>query len=119
MQRAHEKLTVWQDAMDLVETIYLLTQSFPKHEQFTLSAQMRRAAISIPSNIAEGASRGSDKEFVRFLQIARASLSELETQLKIAIRLSYIEQNNTALQDCNTVFAKLSGLINKLNQQIV
>jgi len=114
MQRAHEKLEVWQDAMTLVEHIYALTGRLPKHEQFGLISQMRRAAISIPSNIAEGAARNGDKEFIRFLFIARGSLAELETQIKISIRLKYVDTENSLLPICNRVFAKLSGLINSL-----
>ena len=75
--RPHHELRVWRDAIDLVAKLYVLTAGFPADERFGLTAQMRRAAVSVPSNIAEGAARGSRKDFLRFLMIARGSLSEL------------------------------------------
>jgi four helix bundle protein len=87
----HKDLDVWKKSMDLVETIYKLTQTFPDAEKFGLTSQMRRAAVSIPSNIAEGAARKGDKELIHFLHIALGSLSELETQYLIAIRLEFIK----------------------------
>lgn len=98
--RSYKDLIVWQKAMDLVELVYHLTKLFPKDEQYGLSNQLRRAAVSIPSNIAEGQARNSTAEFRNFLSIARGSLAELETQLLIAERLNYIEQK------------KLAGLMN-------
>jgi len=83
----YENLVVWQKSMDLVQCVYKLTDSFPSQEQFGLTLQMRRCSISLPSNIAEGSRRGTDKEFVRFLLIAFGSGAELETQLKITRRL--------------------------------
>lgn len=82
---SHKDLKVWQESMALVENIYQITKSFPSNEQFGLVAQMRRCAISIPSNIAEGAGRKGSKEFVRFLYISMGSLSELETQFEIKL----------------------------------
>ena len=87
--RKHHELKAWQEAMELVKEIYRLTREFPKEEIYGLVSQMRRAAVSIPSNISEGAARGGDKEFIQFLIIARGSLSELETQLLISHDLSY------------------------------
>jgi four helix bundle protein len=87
--RSFRDLRVWQAAMDLVEQIYLLTQQFPKHEMYGLASQMQRAAISIPSNIAEGHTRAHSKEYLHHLSIARGSLAELQTQLEIALRLKY------------------------------
>jgi four helix bundle protein len=83
-------LRVWQGGMDVVEDIYHLTASFPKHEIFGLASQMRRAAVSVPSNIAEGHTREHTKEYLHHLSMAHASLAELETQLEIARRLSYV-----------------------------
>jgi four helix bundle protein len=91
-ERPHKKLEGWRKAMDLVVEVYKATATFPAEERFGLSAQMRRAAVSVPSNIAEGAARGSNRFFVSSLQIARASLSELDTQIAVALRLGYIKQ---------------------------
>ena len=90
--KTHVDLTVYQESMDLVEEVYKLTFKFPKNEIFVLTSQLRRAAISIPSNIAEGAARNSKKDFIRFLYISLGSLSEVETQIRIASRLNYIEE---------------------------
>lgn len=87
----HKDLDIWKMGLDLVERIYLVSGKFPKDEQFGLTAQMRRAAISIPSNIAEGAARNSKREFLQYLYVSLGSLSEVETQLLIAIRLGYIK----------------------------
>ena len=84
-------LRVWQLSMELVEIIYRLTQNFPKHEIYGLTSQIQRAAVSVPSNIAEGHTREHTKEFLHHLSIAQASLAELETQLEIAARLNYLE----------------------------
>jgi four helix bundle protein len=91
MAKSFRDLEVWRLGLDLVETIYRCTAEFPKSEIFALSAQMRRAAVSIPSNIAEGQARSSSKEFLRFLSIAIGSLAELATQLELASRLGYME----------------------------
>jgi len=112
--RKHEKLEVWQDAMDLVEHIYKATAGFPNEEKFGLSSQLRRACVSIPSNIAEGAARGSVQNYKRFLVVARSSLTELETQLQIAERLNFLPKAEFYLEECNKVFAKLSALIKSL-----
>ncbi|MBW1937083.1 MAG: four helix bundle protein [Deltaproteobacteria bacterium] len=87
--KAHHNLKVWKRSVDYVVKIYKLTEGFPKDEQYGLSSQMRRAALSIASNIAEGAGRNSKNEFRQFLSIAQGSVSELETQLIIAEKLSY------------------------------
>jgi len=84
MIRKYQQLIVWQKAMLLVSEIYRLTQGFPDNEKFGLTSQLRRAAVSVPSNIAEGSGRGSYKDFCRFLYQARGSLTEIETQLLIA-----------------------------------
>jgi four helix bundle protein len=88
--RSYRDLRVWQRGMDLVESIYVITQSFPKHEIYGLTSQMRRAAVSIPANIAEGHSREHTKEFRNFLSVAQGSISELETEVEIATRLGYL-----------------------------
>lgn len=100
--------------MALVQAIYQVTKAFPSEERFGLTDQMRRAAVSIPSNIAEGAGRNGNKEFLRFLFIARGSLAELETQLLIARDLDYIGKIEDIQKSIETIFAKLSGLINSI-----
>lgn len=89
-------LRVWQLAMELVEIIYRLTQTFPKYEIYGLTSQIQRAAVSVPSNIAEGHTREHTKEFLHHLSMAQASLAELETQLEIAVRLKYLSTNELA-----------------------
>jgi four helix bundle protein len=90
MEKPHKKLDVWRLAMDLVTAVYQVTEKFPREERYSLTDQIRRAAVSIPSNIAEGAARQTRKEFVNYLHIARGSLSELDTQLELAQRLGYL-----------------------------
>ena len=84
-------LRVWQAGMDLVNHVYRLTQSFPREEQYGLTSQMRRAAVSVPSNIAEGHARESSKEYLNHLSIVQGSLAELQTQIEIAARLDFVE----------------------------
>ena len=88
----YKQLIVWQKAMKLVIHVYKVTKNFPKNEQYGLVSQLRRSAVSIPSNIAEGHGRTSDKEIVRFLDIARGSIYELDTQLEISRQLNYLNQ---------------------------
>ena len=91
----YNNLQIWQQAMDLVEDIYKLTASFPTEEKFGIVSQMTRAAVSIPSNIAEGAGRNSDKDFAHFISIAIGSLYELNTQIVLSERLGYINQTQS------------------------
>ena len=93
MVTSHKDLKLWQESMILVEDIYRIAGNFPKEEMFGLTSQIKRSVVSIPSNIAEGAGRKSNLEFIQFLNIASGSLSELETQLEIAIRLKFITEN--------------------------
>ena len=113
-KRPHESLQVWQDAMNLVEAIYRISADFPDSERFGPTAQLRRAAISIPSNIAEGAARRSTPEYLRFLSMARGSLFELDTQLQIAERLAYVADTPDAIELTNRVFARLNALIRSI-----
>ena len=92
--RPHEKLEAWSRAMDFVVEVYRATESFPKEERFGLTSQPRRAAVSVPANIAEGAGRQSSKEFIHFLSNAQGSASELETELIIAHRLGYLSDDS-------------------------
>jgi four helix bundle protein len=89
MQRKHKELRAWQASMRLVQEVYALTTSFPKEELFGLTSQMRRAAVSVPSNIAEGSARNGTKELIHFLSIATGSLAELDTQLELTKMLEY------------------------------
>ena len=114
MKRKHHELRAWQVAMSLVKDIYRITSSFPKEEMYALTSQMRRAAVSIPSNIAEGAARCTDKEFAHFLHIARGSLSELETQLIIAHELAYVEELLEIEQQVEQTFILIGGLIKSI-----
>lgn len=92
--KTHKDLNVWQESINLVTLIYEKTKSFPKDELFSLTSQIRRSAISIPSNIAEGAARESNKEFLRFLFISQGSISELDTQLLIANNLNFLSKDD-------------------------
>lgn len=89
--KTHKDLDIWNLSIDLVEDVYTLTRNFPREEIYGLTSQMRRAAVSIPSNIAEGAARNSKKEFIHFLYVALGSLSELETHLVITRKLGFAE----------------------------
>ncbi len=104
--------------MALVKQVYTATKVFPKDENYGLTSQIRRAAVSVPSNIAEGAARNSKKEYLQFLYIARGSLSELETQLLIAIDIRYISKDTELLQQADKVFALLSGLIKSIAARV-
>ena len=114
MQRTHHDLRVWQLSIRLVERIYRFTHSFPDSEKYGLVSQMRRAAVSIPSNIAEGAARSSKKEFIRFLYIARGSLSELETQLLLAKKLGFAKESTEPGKIVARLFQLITGLLKEL-----
>jgi four helix bundle protein len=108
-------LEVWKRGIDLVEDVYSLTAKFPANEQFGLVSQMRRAVVSIPSNIAEGQGRRNVKEFVQFLYIAKGSLAEIETQLIICERLGLISDLTELTDRMKVLRMMLIGLINKLS----
>ncbi|MDE0853675.1 MAG: four helix bundle protein [Nevskia sp.] len=116
MKRPHQKLAVWQEAVSLVESVYLITARFPSDEKFGLVSQLRRAAVSIPSNIAEGAARRSRKEYLKYLSIARGSLSELDTQLVIARRLRFAENDEVVDEAIDRLFAKITALMRALDR---
>jgi four helix bundle protein len=115
MPRRHQQLLVWKDAIELVEQIYRLTARFPVDERYGLTSQMRRAAVAVPSNLAEGAARSSRREFLRYLDIARSSLVEIETQVVIARRLAMAPQDATLDAALERVFARLSVLIKTIS----
>jgi len=116
--RSYKDLVAWQKAMDLVTAVYRATADFPKEEQFGLKSQVRRAAVSIPSNIAEGQGRLSEKEFRYFLGQSRGSLMEVETQLRIAQNLGYLEsgKNSELLKACAEVGRILNGLLASISR---
>jgi len=106
----YRDLIAWQKSMELVEVVYTLSKEFPKEELYGLTSQIRRAAVSVPSNIAEGHGRGTPAEFAHFLSIAYGSLRELETQLIIAQRLKYIKIHQPAFDLCEETGRLLNGL---------
>jgi four helix bundle protein len=106
MVKSFRDLDVWRLGVELAETVYRVTARFPKAELFGLTSQMRRAAVSIPSNIAEGRARNSTREFLHFLSISRGSLAELETQLELAIRLDYTDSDLDAALVQSDLFGK-------------
>jgi len=112
--RPHYKLEAWKNAMDLVDEIYRISRDFPTEEKFGLTSQMRRAAISVPSNLAEGAARKSKAEFANFVNISKGSLSELETQLIISKRQKYVDNISDLIDLIGKVSSQLSGLHNYL-----
>ena len=114
--KSYQELVAWQKAMDLVVATYEVTRSFPREEMYGLTSQLRRAAVSVPSNIAEGQGRRTTNEFVHFLSTAYGSLCEAETQFHIAQRLNYCppEMSTHCLSQCSEVGRLLNGLMNSL-----
>ena len=110
VMKTHKDLNVWKEPMDLVVDIYEITNKFPDYEKFGLSSQMQKCAVSIPSNIAEGAARSGAKEFIRYLYISLGSLSELETQLIIAHKLNYVS---------NDIYDNLNKAIEILRKKLI
>jgi four helix bundle protein len=117
MEKPHKKLDGWKLSMDRAIDVYRTTNSFPSQEKYSLVDQIRRATISIPSNIAEGAARQTKKEFANYLHIAQGSLSELDTQLELARRLGYTDDQTwgTLSERMERIDKLLSGLIHHLN----
>ena len=111
------ELKVWQKAMDLTVEIYSIVKLLPQEETFALSGQMRRAAVSIPSNIAEGQGRDTMKEFIRFLAVARGSLRELSTQLEICERVGYLEQSQTL--KAKELIEEIDKMLNALSKSLI
>lgn len=109
---SHKKLDTWKESIQLTKVIYKATASFPKSEKYGIISQMRRAAVSVSSNIAEGASRTSRKERRRFYEIARSSLVELDTQIELSFELDLLdEETNNMTEQFNSLFAKLTNQI--------
>jgi len=116
-ERPHYRLTAWQRSMDLVKLVYSWSNAFPSDEKFGLCAQMRRAAVSIPSNIAEGAAREGSREFAHFLSIARGSLSELETQYVLSSELGFAERSAEIEDTIDHVSRLITGLHKRHKQK--
>jgi len=114
--KSFKQLNIWQKGIEIVKDVYLLTKKFPKEELYGLSSQMKRAAISIPSNVAEGFKRYHNKEYSQFLYIALGSIGELETQIIIAQELGFItkEELNNISEKIDHISRMISSLINKL-----
>ena len=106
----HRDLMAWQEAMKLAAAVYRETTAFPKHELYGLTSQTRRAAVSIPSNIAEGAGRNSTREWAQYLGVASGSLAELETQLELGVMLKYLPDNPGIIRQARRVGRLLSAL---------
>ncbi len=121
MDKPHKKLDLWNAGMDLAVTVYQVTDSFPREERYGLINQVRRAVVSIPSNVAEGAGRQTKKEFINYLHMAQGSLSELDTHLELAKRLGYLAQGNWVIIDrrMERIDKMLSGLIRHQKRNIV
>ena len=117
--RNYQELVAWQKAMDLVEDVYKLTKHFPREELYALTSQIRRAAVSVPSNIAEGQGRRTTSDFLRHLSIAYGSLREVETQAMIAQRLKYVAGANvkSVIDRAGDVWRLLNGLMSALEKR--
>ena len=116
----YKDLIIWQKSRLLVRTVYILTRKLPKEELFGLTNQVRRAVVSIPSNIAEGFNCGSDKEFIHFLRIAKGSAAEVETQLILCVDLGYLDSDDIveAIKLYNEILRMLGTLIVRIEQRV-
>ncbi len=118
MDKPHKRLELWKASMELVTLIYKLTRKFPSHEMYGMTNQIRRSAVSVPANVAEGAARQTQKEFIQFLHISQGSLSELDTLIELSRTLKYLTQEAWNLINVQTltIDRMISGLIRKLQQ---
>ena len=114
--RSYKDLLIWQKGIELTEKVYLLVKSFPSEEIYSLTSQIKRSVISIPSNISEGYGRSSTKNYIQFLRISRGSLYELETQLIISGNLNYIQKETQIkmIEELNTISRMIQGLIKSI-----
>jgi len=112
-RNSYRDLIIWQKSINLTKQVYILTQTFPKEEVYGLTSQIRRSSVSMPSNIAEGKGRNSDKEFIRFLQIALGSLYELQTQLELSLKLRYTNNIDNLLKLSIEIEKMINSLITK------
>lgn len=118
--QSHRDLVAWQKAIEMGLPIYSLTKGFPEHEKFGLTSQIRRASVSVASNIAEGYGRGRSNDYLRFLTMARGSLCEIDTQLYFALRLGYTNESDhqVALKECKDCGRVLAGLIRSIEDNL-
>ena len=116
--KSYRDLEVWKVSMDFVVELYGILATFPANEKYGITSQMKRASVSVPSNIAEGASRKSTREFIRFLYIANGSLSELETQLELATRLEFMTDPAKLNQRIRYIRSMLISLIHALEKKV-
>jgi four helix bundle protein len=117
--KSYKDLELWQVSMNFVSEVYSITKYFPKEELYGLTSQIRRCAISIPSNIAEGSGRKGTKEFIQFLWIANGSLSEFETQIEIAQKLGYLDSIDMVIEKVKHIRKMMHGLIHSLEDKLV
>lgn len=117
-RRNHKDLIVWQKALALAKSIHTSTADFPVHERYGLTSQIRRAAVSIPSNIAEGAARGTTREFIHFLHTARGSFAELETQLQLAHEFGYLQDLRGLLDQLDEVGRLINAVLRGLRKRL-
>jgi four helix bundle protein len=117
VKRKHRDLIVWQEGIELVQFVYQITSSFPSQEQFGLTIQLRRAAVSVPANIAEGCARSGTKELLRFLSIPQGSLSELDTLVELSSRLGYLKDTASARLKIDKVSGLTMGLVASLKRR--
>ena len=113
----HQDMDVWKNSIEMVTNVYNLTNDFPESENYNLTSQIRRSAISVPSNIAEGCARFSDKETLKFISIAIGSIAELETQIIIAKNLTYIKDDKDIMLQLENIKKMLLGLSNYLTNK--
>ena len=118
--KTHKDLNTWKNSMEFAEAIYKFTRKFPKEEMFCLTQQLRKAAVSIPSNIAEGAGRDYKREFIRFLRFSTGSLAEVETQVLLSEKLQYINESERIflVGRANLIRAQIAGLIKSLKTKL-
>ena len=115
--KSYKELTVWQKAMDLCTKVYKITSTFPKSELYGLVSQIRRCAVAIPSNIAEGQTRAHKQEYIQFLRIAMASGAELETQLLVSLRVGYLSEKN--YEELNNLLGEIMRMLNSLISKLL
>ena len=113
----YRELVVWQKGIELAKRIYRVTQSFPNEEKFGLVSQMRRAAVSVPSNIAEGQARHTTKEFIQFVSHAEGSVAELDTQLRLGVELGYCKNGETA--EIGALIEEMRRMLNGLRRNLL